>query len=927
MPYITYEEFLVHKGTPHDGMIPHSGRYEYGSGETPFQHEAFMNLGQQIRYLTQQGLSDKAIAEKLGIYANEHAKEYGKEPSSKKVREIRAATKELEYQKQCITARKLYSEMMSKKGKVNVSEIARQMGTNESNVRNYLKDYEDNRKLQIIGTADFLRNKMKNSRFLMLGEGAELDLGITPEKLDAAVTLLENEGFHKELIKENQLTTNFKTSIEVLCRPEDTWADLQRNKSQIDYIVEYSPDGGKTIWAPEYPTAISSDRVYINYAENGGKLKDGVIELRRDVPDLSLGDSNYAQVRINVDDKLYLKGMALYSDDIPDGYDIVFNTNKSNTKSFDEVLKPLKKDSDNPFGATIKAGGQYHYIDKNGEDKLGAINKLNEEGDWGTWSKTLSSQFLSKQPEELIAKQLKATILEKDDELNDIKSITNPVVRSKFLIDYGDACDKAASELAATGFPGQASYVLLPVPSLKENEIYAPKFENGQKVTLVRYPHAGTFEIPVLTVNNSNKEAKNVLGKNPVDAVGIHPTAAVQLSGADFDGDTSIVIPVKGGSGSYNTAIKTKEPLADLKNFDPDIYTRSDDAKPIKEATKQREMGIISNLITDMSFQNPSEEELARADKHSMVVIDCIKHNYDYKQSYIDNNIEALKKKYQKNPDAKKGYGGASSIISRAESEERVAQRENISKIDPETGKRIYKETGKKTYIDYKDGKEKPAFTESTKMAETDDAMSLVSPNKHPVELLYADFANHMKSYANSTRKEAVTLKKDQYNRGAVDKYANEVESIESKLNEYVKNKPRERMAVIYGNQVLKAKKKADPSLKEKGNEDKLKRLKQQISTASRAKYGSNRKAVQIHLTDKEWEACNAGAFSNSKLETIINAMDKDELRSFAIPKQEKTISTAKQSRIQAMYKRGYTIADIAAACNVSTSTVEKYMK
>ena len=56
--------------------------------------------------------------------------------------------------------------------------------------------------------------------------------------------------------------------------------------------------------------------------------KDGVIEIRSGVDDLSLGDSHYAQVRILVDGNTYLKGMAVYSDDLPDGVDVMFNTNK-----------------------------------------------------------------------------------------------------------------------------------------------------------------------------------------------------------------------------------------------------------------------------------------------------------------------------------------------------------------------------------------------------------------------------------------------------------------------------------------------------------------------------------------------------------------------------------------------------------------------
>lgn len=102
-----------------------------------------------------------------------------------------------------------------------------------------------------------------------------------------------------------------------------------------------------------------------------------LIELRRGCQDLSLGDSKYAQVRIMVDGKKYLKGMAVYSDDMPDGVDVIFNTNKTKDVPKMEVLKDIKSDPDNPFGSLIKdadQGGQYWYKDaKTGEEKLGLI--------------------------------------------------------------------------------------------------------------------------------------------------------------------------------------------------------------------------------------------------------------------------------------------------------------------------------------------------------------------------------------------------------------------------------------------------------------------------------------------------------------------------------------------------------------------------
>lgn len=35
--YDDLETYLFHSGTPHDGEIPHSGRFPWGSGESAFQ--------------------------------------------------------------------------------------------------------------------------------------------------------------------------------------------------------------------------------------------------------------------------------------------------------------------------------------------------------------------------------------------------------------------------------------------------------------------------------------------------------------------------------------------------------------------------------------------------------------------------------------------------------------------------------------------------------------------------------------------------------------------------------------------------------------------------------------------------------------------------------------------------------------------------
>ena len=187
---------------------------------------------------------------------------------------------------------------------------------------------------------------------------------------------------------------------------------------------------------------------------------------------------------------------------------------------------------------------------------------MNDESDWNKWSKNLPSQFLSKQSDKLIRTQLELTQSNRRSELDDIKALNNPVVRKHMLMKYADSADAAAVHLKAAALARQKTHVLLAVPEMKSTEVYAPNFKNGERVVLVRFPHAGNFEIPELVVNNRHKEAKDLVGPAQ-SAIGINAKVAERLSGADFDGDTVLVIPNNSG------AVKTSKPLKDLENFSP----------------------------------------------------------------------------------------------------------------------------------------------------------------------------------------------------------------------------------------------------------------------------------------------------------------------------------------------------------------------
>ena len=647
--------------------------------------------------------------------------------------------------------------------------------------------------------------------------------------------------------------------------------------------------------------------------------KDGVMEIRRGVPDLDLGKSHYAQVRILVDGDHYLKGMAVYSDDLPDGVDVMFNTNKPSGTPKMKVLKEAKADPDNPFGAAIKANGQSMYIGADGKEHLSPINKLKEEGDWDTMSRNVSSQFLSKQPKKLIENQLKLTVADYQAQYDEIMHYDNPTVKKKLLNDFADTCEGTSMTLKASAFPGQSTKVILPINKIKENEAYCPTYENGTQLALIRFPHAGTFEIPIVTVNNKNLHGKRNLGQIQ-DAIGINAKVAERLSGADFDGDTVMIIPI-----SDKVPIKSTRPLKALEGFDPKTAYAVPEGNPnhvrlMKKEEKQREMGVISNLITDMTLRGASEDELARAVKHSMVVIDAEKHKLDYKRSEKENGIQELKEKWQVrvDEDGNTKYGGASTLLSRRKQTVRVPERRGSVRVDKDTGEFIYKESGR-TFTDPKTGKERIAEDTVSLISETKDARTLSSGTIQ--ENLYADFSNKLKAMANQARKEAANMKGIQRNPEAAKTYAAEVASLKEKYNNMVANKPKERKAMLIANANIKAK------IQEQGlnptiDKKEIKKISSVEMQRARDSVGASGRKSKVTFTDKEWEAVQAGAISDNMLTKFLNSSDSDEIVKRAMPKTATVMSSAKMSKAKAMLRSGYTYKDIAQACGVPESTV-----
>lgn len=871
----------------HYGIKRRSGRYPWGSGAKKSRNASdFLST---VDVLEKDGFNEKQIAEYFGLQTKQ-LRAY----KSNAHNEVRAA-------KAAMALR------LKDKGYSN-SEIGRRMGINESSVRSLLDPAISMRKNASTNTAEMLEKEIASKKYIDVGGGVENQIGVSRNTLDNAVEQLRAKGYTYHYLKVEQLGTGKFTSIKVLAAPDVTYKEVKDNQSKVTSPGFYSEDLGQTVVGIKPPSSISSKRILVNYGDQGGSDKDGVIELRRGVKDLDLGAARYAQVRVAVDGTHYLKGMAMYSDDIPKGYDVVFNTNKNSSTPKMDVFKKMKDDPENPFGATIR---QKTYIGKDGKEHLSALNIVNEEGDWNTWKKTLSSQMLSKQSTALAKKQLKLAYDIKKEEFDEICSLKNPVIKKTLLDKFADNCDSSAVHLKAAGLPRQASKVILPFPEMKDSEIYAPSYRNGEKVVLIRYPHGGTFEIPELVVNNkSNKKAKGLIG-NAQDAVGINPRVAERLSGADFDGDTVLVIPVG------KVKIKTSAPLKGLKNFDPKVAYPGYPGmpKPGEKGSgfdKQGKMGDISNLITDMTIKGAPADDIAAAVRHSMVVIDAEKHNLNWRQSYLDNGIANLKAKYQGASNA-----GASTLISRAKGDKRVPKRKDGYKVDPETGRKIFTETGE-TYE--KNGKQVVRLQKSSKMYETEDAYSLSSGTA--MENTYADHANKLKALANSARKTSLTTKPIPYSPEAKAKYRQEVDSLNAKLNIALKNRPLERKAQLLANERVKLVRQNNPDM----DKDDIKKLKNQALTQARLQTGASKKARLVDITDREWEAIQSGAISTNKLSQIIQNSDLDILKQRSMPRESRGISDAKRARAKMLESNGYTLAEIADSLGVSTSTISKVL-
>ena len=964
---------LEHYGTPR-----HSGRYPWGSGENPYQGDEMFQ--KHLSKMRKRGMKDAEIAKSMGI-------------STTKLRAKIDIAGE--------NATKYRDSMIFKlhdKGYNNLA-IARQLRIPDTTVGNVLRRENQHKVSSVRAVADTLVKAVNEQKYIDVGHGSEVYVGSSKDKMRHAVALLEEEGYEIQLHYQKQMGTGKPTTIKVLCPKGTPWAEVEQAKreAKINFPNYHFEDRDyQNPHKLETPVSVDSKRIQVAYADTKlpdgtfGKDRDGLIEIRRGCEDLNLGRNHYAQVRIAVDGTHYLKGVAVYNDNLPKGIDIRYNVSKPSTmplksddKNVETVFKRMKPDpiTNNPFGASINQNDtgegenqlrfiQVHYVGKDGKKHLSALNIVNEQGTWDEWSRNLPSQFLSKQTLPLATKQLKLDARMRHDDFDEIMSISNSAVRKNLLDSFADNCDSAACHLKAASLPRQATHLIVPFPDIKENQIYAPNYENGERVALIRFPHAGRFEIAELTVNNNFKHGEEVIGsggdddvKN--DAVGIHPKVAEKLSGADFDGDTVLVIPNNNGQIKVHDSLPQLDGFADILRV---RYKRDPNSKVPRMTAQEKgmQMGLVSNLITDMTLMGAPASEIARAVKHSMVVIDAEKHDLDWRRSLQDNNIEQLFLRYQN-----RKQGGASTLISRSTSPQEIDQRRAGEKridpetgkprvfyIDPKTGERLYTKTGRMTskqkLVEVKDefgnvikdektgrilkravldenGKpiwEKvPAKETSQKMyvrkdgSVRTDAMELSSGTK--MEKIYGEYANDMKALANRARLESSHIHLDHINPVAKKLYADEIRELDIALKIAKQNAPLERKAQSLASKLFAMKKADNPELEY----DADKKKKAQAQCLEEARYRVGARKIPIDITDKQWEAIQAGAISGTKLSEILKNTDVDKLKKRALPRTPKGISPGKLATARMRLKNGYHANEVAKSLGISVSTLYKALE
>lgn len=160
------EEILMHYGMPR-----RSGRYPWGSGENPYQHSG--DFLSRIDELKSQGMSDTEIAKAMGLTTTQYRTQKSLAKDERRALDV-------------ARAKSLREDGLS------LNEIAKEMGfANDSSVRSLLNENSEVRMNQAKTTAEFIKKQIDEKGMIDVGAGVERELGISKEKLNEALYMLE----------------------------------------------------------------------------------------------------------------------------------------------------------------------------------------------------------------------------------------------------------------------------------------------------------------------------------------------------------------------------------------------------------------------------------------------------------------------------------------------------------------------------------------------------------------------------------------------------------------------------------------------------------------------------------------------------------------------------------------------------------------
>ena len=170
--------YLAHYGTPR-----HSGRYPWGSGDNPYQHNA--DFLKTVREMKAKGKSEKEIAASMGLKTTEFRNKQSIYVNAEKVDRINRAMKLKEHG---------YSN-------VKIAELMFNAASKESTVRSLLNQGEKLKEDTCINTAEALAKKVGTKNFVDVGTGVEREIGITKTRLDVSLQILKEAGYEVKKIQ------------------------------------------------------------------------------------------------------------------------------------------------------------------------------------------------------------------------------------------------------------------------------------------------------------------------------------------------------------------------------------------------------------------------------------------------------------------------------------------------------------------------------------------------------------------------------------------------------------------------------------------------------------------------------------------------------------------------------------------------------